>query len=353
MRLFFLNTRAGVSLARWIVPCLSLGLFFLGTVLPSRPAMSAVIELVNEDRITGEILSLDEGILELRTESMGDVRIPWSKVMRLESEEPMQLEFQDGRRVLGDFVIVGPPVPVHPDSPITMLDKSRISRILKVPEDDYTEYSGRANIGGAFYRGNSEENKLNIDAELVARQLESRYTLGVVVNEGRSTGVKTTADRMVSAQYDAFYSQNDYLFVKALAKQDDLEDLRLRSTLGVGYGRQLIESRKRNLAVEVGLSAIKEDYSLSPDKEFPSLGLVVKFDRRLFDDAVKVFNFADYSVNLDDSKDSVFKNRSGFRIPIAKGLNFSTQLEFEYDNLPALNQKKTDSSLLFSVGLGF
>ena len=72
-----------------------------------------------------------------------------------------------------------------------------------------------------------------------------------------------------------------------------------------------------------------------------------------FDDTVKVFNIADYSVNLEDGKDSVFKNRSGFRIPIAKGLNFSTQLEFEYDNLPALNQKKTDSSLLFSVGLGF
>lgn len=328
-------------------------LLCLALILSYGSASSAVVELVNEDRVTGEILSLDEGILELRTESMGDVRIPWSKVMRLESEEPMQLEFQDGRRVLGDFVIVGPPVPVHPDAPITMLDKSRVSRILKVPEDDFTEYSGRANVGGAFYRGNSEENKLNIDAELVARQLESRYTLGVVVNEGTSSGIKTTADRMLSAQYDTFYSQNDYLFIKALATQDDLEDLRLRSTLGVGYGRQLIESRKRNLAVEVGLSAIKEDYSLSPDKEFPSLGLVVKFDRRLFDDTVKVFNIADYSVNLEDGKDSIFKNRSGFRIPIAKGLNFSTQLELEYDNLPALNQKKTDSSLLFSVGLGF
>lgn len=325
----------------------------LGLVILATSAQSAVLELVNEDRITGEIISLEEGILEFRSPVMGDLRIPWSKVMRVESESPLRIEFVNGRRLQGDFVIVGEPLVVHPDSPIPMLDKSTILGLGPVSEDDRTEYSGRLNLGGGFYRGNSDEDQFNLDAELVARNLDDRYTLGLLINEGSSKGLKTTSERAVSAQYDVFYSRKDYLFVKAQINQDELEDLNLRASMGAGYGRQLLESRRRNLAIEAGLSAIRENYSLSADRSFPSLGLAVKFDRRLFDGRVKLFNVADYSVNLEEGRDYLLKNRFGFRVPIAQGLNFSTQFSVEYDNLPTLAQRKTDTSLLFSVGLGF
>lgn len=317
------------------------------------PAWAAIVEMANGDRLHVEINALDDGILEVESKLLGTLRLPWADVVRLQTDGPIRLEFEDGRRVVGEFTVVAGGVEGAANDDIPFLDKTQVTRIFDGPLVHEVEYSGRLNFGGSVFRGNSVENTVRLDSELIARTDSNRYTLAAIVNEGRSFGVRSASDATLTAQYDAFYNLKDYLFVKGVAEQDGLADLRLRTSLGAGYGRQFIESKKRNLALEAGLSAIQENYTLSSDQAYPSLGLVMKYDQRVFNSAVKFFNVSNVNINLSQTNDHLLRNRMGFRVPIAKNLNFSTQLLVDYDNTPVLGQKKTDSSLSFSVGYGF
>jgi len=46
-------------------------------------------------------------------------------------------------------------------------------------------------------------------------------------------------------------------------------------------------------------------------------------------------------------------SQTGLRVPIAEGLNASTQLNVDYAGQPAAGRVKTDKTLLFSLGYGW
>jgi hypothetical protein len=46
-------------------------------------------------------------------------------------------------------------------------------------------------------------------------------------------------------------------------------------------------------------------------------------------------------------------NKLGIRVPIANGLNLTTQFNVAYDSSPSVGIKPTDSSLIFGVGYVF
>ena len=62
-----------------------------------------VIILENGDRITGEVKGLMSGQLELKTEYMGTVYINWEDIYDLVSNEGLQIELQNGERLVGSL----------------------------------------------------------------------------------------------------------------------------------------------------------------------------------------------------------------------------------------------------------
>ena len=62
-----------------------------------------VVTLINGDRITGEILELDRGRLELKTDNAGTIEIEWDKIARIEATRQFDVVTSDGRRFLGSL----------------------------------------------------------------------------------------------------------------------------------------------------------------------------------------------------------------------------------------------------------
>lgn len=318
--------------------------------------MADTLTLDNGDRLTGKVIGLEAGTLVFETGYAGRLQLPWGRVRQLESEEKVSVRLSDGSLLKGRLLaapegkarirvselVETAPIP---------LDQVRA---FNPPEDRHrVKLSGRANLGGSFVRGNTEEDNLHLDAEMVARTPTNRYSMGGEVNEASKAGTNTTSNWRGTMKYDHFLNEKAYLYASGLFEQDTQADLNLRTSLGFGGGRQFFEEKRRNLALEGGLSYVSEDYEIAPDNSFPSLRAALKYDQLLWGERLKFFHASDLLMSTEDSGDWLLKTRTGIRVPVAESLNLSTQVNLDYDNRPAAGKDTTDSALVFSVGYGF
>jgi small nuclear ribonucleoprotein (snRNP)-like protein len=73
----------------------------------TQPAMGAdndVVVMNNGDRLSGELKSLERGKLRFKTAATDTIAIEWDEVARLQSEQNIQIETEEGDRYLGPLV---------------------------------------------------------------------------------------------------------------------------------------------------------------------------------------------------------------------------------------------------------
>jgi putative salt-induced outer membrane protein YdiY len=325
-------------------------------VVSAASAQAAKLTLANGDQVSGEIIRLKDQTLNLKSPLFGEVKIPWAQVRELRSDDGVRIQLADGSQLKGTLVLQPDgqvTVAEGPEQPARTLARNDVAMLNPPVQDNSTKYSGHATVGGTFNRGNSRDDAVNIDAELVARAPTNRYTLNAESHEAKSSGLTTTSNRMLAGQYDKFLNDKDYLFANLKAQTDKQADLNLRSTVGAGYGRQFVENELTKLSAETGLSYVNENYDLAPNKSFPAATFGLKYEQKLFDSKLVLFNQTDVTVSLSNTQDALLKNKFGFRVPIANGLNLSTQLNLAYDKSPPPGVKRTDTSLVVGVGYAF
>lgn len=317
--------------------------------------LAAQLTLANGDQISGEIVSLQGQLLTLNSPLFGTVKIPWGKVVELRSDSGVRIELADGRQLKGQLVLQpdGQVVVQGQSNPEVHIMRSDLARLNPPVIDPSVKYSGRATLGGTFNQGNSSDEMLNLDAELVARTPDKRYAINMAVNEARAFGFTTASRRLLTAQHDIFLSQKNYVFVNARAQSDVLADLNMRTSLGTGYGRQIIENTATKLSAEVGVSYVSEKYEIAPDRSYPALSLALNYEHKFFNNALVFFNNTHLTGSRHERASTLVTNKLGFRLPIANGLNLTTQFNLAYDSSPPTGIKPTDSSLIFGVGYVF
>ena len=69
--------------------------------LPAWAEKTYLVFLKNGDRVTGEIKSLNRGILEVKTDHMGTVYIEWEDIEEVISNIGQSVELIDGQRLYG------------------------------------------------------------------------------------------------------------------------------------------------------------------------------------------------------------------------------------------------------------
>ncbi|MGB7903619.1 MAG: hypothetical protein WCF43_02925, partial [Steroidobacteraceae bacterium] len=87
--------------AAWLL--LLASLFACSSSVSAAPKTDIVV-LVNGDKITGEVKSLEYNRLKLSTEHMGTIYVEWDKIASLQSSQYLLLERTDGTRYYGQLV---------------------------------------------------------------------------------------------------------------------------------------------------------------------------------------------------------------------------------------------------------
>ena len=314
------------------------------------PARADEVHLTNGDRLSGTVLRLEAGKLVLQTPYAGEVRMDWSAVARLGTEGDVTV-------VLESLTLRGPlsapedgrlaVATVGPEPPVSV-ELSRVEAI-NPPQPPPVRLSGGLSFSLVSASGNTESDNLVLQGELEARTEKSRTTLGALANEAREDGNETASKATAYLGYDHFLTERWFLSSDARFTEDELQDLNLRSSLGVGLGRQFRERDRAALSLELGVSQVNEDFIAAEDRDFSAArwGLDVK---QPLADAISFFHRQEGLLSLENSDDLVVQTQSGLRFSLFRGFVAAAQLNWDWDNVPSPGLEKEDTTYLLTLG---
>lgn len=215
----------------------------------------------NGDRLTGEIKSLKRGRLSFNTNATGTINIEWDKVAQLISNQSIQLETNTGARFFGhliepskDFRIVVETI----DGP-QILDPSRVIIMNPIEQaKGLKAFDIDVSVGYNFTKSTGVKQAtfgLNLDY----RTRERIYSFSTNNMLSDSNSQESSRRQNVSFQFTRLWRNRWTTNGNVSLEQNDELGLNLRTSVGFGGGRFLIQSNSMLFGLEAGLQVAQED----------------------------------------------------------------------------------------------
>jgi putative salt-induced outer membrane protein YdiY len=327
------------------------------SIILSHAAIADTVKLKNGDILTGTVIKKETDKLIFETNYAGEIKITWSEIASLSTDQPVTVMLADESIFTGEIQQVEEEseqvnlLGLEASTEVSLKDIAYINPSPEVSGKGVA-WSGRANLGGATAKGNTDNSQIRFDTETIARTKQSRYTLGANVFRAKADGQSTAFNSKGYAQHDRFISKKWYLYANGSLEHDKFRDIKLRSSTGLGTGYQIFEQEDTNLSVEGGINYINTNFNDADDERYASGRWALKYDQLVFH-GVKFFHQHEVLVSLEDAANTLAFTRTGLRVPIAHNLNASTELIVDYAGQPADNRERVDRTLLFSLGYGW
>lgn len=250
----------GVRQLRCVVAAL------LATSLPAASCWAAKTDqvlLVNGDRITGEVKSIEQGRLVYSTDNLGTIHIEWDKVAQVVSRRSYEVELYDGTRhfgVLSAGPAAQPPMLLvgEEGDRTTSLRLADVVGLTPLDSGDWRDrLDGYVSVGFSYTKAN-EISQLTIDAGVTrrAREQQLEVTLQSIAND--SAAAEGSTSNSLTGVYQRLLDAHwFYAGIGQLAQEDEF-GLDLRVLGGAAYGRFLIRTNEQELALAAGLAAARE-----------------------------------------------------------------------------------------------
>ena len=332
----------------------------------------ARIELIDQTVVYGEITDIHDGELSVTTELMGDVTIQLSSILYLESDQDIELLTTDQEKLaLSSLVVVDGEV-VLEDGDNLALDELDIANPEEWEQGYGYHITGRVTSAIEYNRGNTETDKLNLDAESILESLRDRITLRADYEESSALVPQTdkqgnaildddenpvkkrddTADNWrLEGKYDYFLlDPRNYLGLNLGFHHDSFSDIDRRSYASAYYGRKILTRDTLTFDAELGLAYVDTDFIETDDDSYPGVVINLTGETQLFDSLVTLYFRQANIINLDAAEKSIYRTKVGLRFPLFLGLEAAAEASADYDGSAPEGKEKLDESLKFRVG---
>jgi putative salt-induced outer membrane protein YdiY len=262
----FMNT---TDKLRHVCVCI-LALFILSSFpLQARAAPKTdIIIFHNGDRLTGEIKSLSRGRLNFNTAATGTIAIEWDKIARIISNQYIQLETFEGSRYFGQLLESdeGPGVLVGTEyGPQTLNNLDVISMAPIDTSSIKNAFDIDVTLGYNFAKaGGVEQGTFGIDVAYRTRKRIYAVTGSTTLNNADDQEASRRTN--LGLDYRRLWQNRWYVSGGLNFDRNDELGLELRSSLGAGGGRFLIQSNNMLLDLQAGLQFSREKYFDDPVK---------------------------------------------------------------------------------------
>ncbi len=315
------------------------------------------VTLINGNQLTGEIKKLDHGQLSFSTDSMGTVRIEWDDVRVTDSQYEFEFELSDGSRYFGrlgrseepGYLVI---VEQFRSVPLSM---AQIIRITPIENSFLDRLNGSLSLGLNLTKGDDVSDQFNVSASAThrtrIRAITAKLSAIITQDDEESTQRADLSLEMTRFRGNRWFNS----YFAGLESNDEL-DLDLRTSIGAGVGRYVIQTNAIELQWLTGLVATSErlgDGSSSVEGLEGLLG--IGFSKYLYDHPnVDI----DLSLNVFPSLTESGRVRSKFnariRREIVDDLFLDITLFASYDSDPqSVDGATTDQGIVTSLGWSF
>ena len=227
---------------------------------PCIAAKTDGVIVVNGDRLTGEVKSLERGKLRFKTAATDTISIEWDEVVHLTSNQNIQVETEGGDRYLGQLVAdtEARQIAVKTTSSLTTLDADQIVFMNPIEEKGIERFDGEITAGFNFAKA-SEVKQAQLGLELEARTETRLFGLDISSVTSDSADNESSQRHSLALTYTRL--RPDRWFTGAIVglERNDELGLDMRTSVGAGGGRYLRQTNSTTLSLTGGLQLSREN----------------------------------------------------------------------------------------------
>ncbi len=270
----------------WLSHLLLIASLSLWTLPASAVPKTDIVIFKNGDRLTGEIKSLKRGQLNLNTEATGTIGIEWDKVSSVISNQRIQVEVGSGIRYFGSLASsenISSITVVTNDGPRT-LDPVDVIVMTPIEGGGIDGLDVDFSVGYNFAKAGGVQQAtlgVNMDYRSLIRIESVRFSTVITDSDTQDASKRMNLGfRHTRLWKNRWFNNSSLTF-----DQNDELGLNLRSSLGAGGGRFLVQSNTMLLSLEGGLQFSRENL-IAEDDEIDSLEATISanWDWFLFED---------------------------------------------------------------------
>lgn len=274
------------------------------------------------------------------------------------------------QRSLIAFLVLAVPTVAFADDPKFAFGKPEDAKTSD--EKKAVEWTGTAEAGAVFTTGNSETTTITAGGKVSRKAGKDRFSLeataayarsgirtindlngnGTIDNENEITTESTVSTEQLTskARYDRFLTDNNSLFVAALASRDVPAGKELVLGAQLGYMRQLHKSEKSEITSEIGYDFAHEDLTAGDALDIHSARVFVGA-KATPSEGVTVDGSVELLSNLNELalptgadggafQDTRVNGHVGVSAKLGKRLAVQTAIDIKYDRRPGPLQVK-------------
>lgn len=313
-----------------------------------------IVELVNGDKVTCEIVKLDHGKLTVKTDDMGTISIEWDNIARISSDVEYDVELSTGIRHFGTLLPGdGGTVIVSSSKGQVTLPLGGIVRLDPVGVGFWQRLDGSLD-GGFSFTGATGQTQLTFDTSVQYRSLRQVSQLSASSLLTTQTDADRQTRNTLTLETQRFLKPRLTTLAFGQFQQNEQLSLNLRTVLGGGLSKSLRQSNHSLVAVLGGAAFTREQYVGEDDRNVAEALAGVRLDWFTFDGRSTNFSL-DTTTFYGVSGDGRFRLElsSSFQSDIVGDLYWSLNLTESYTSDPPAGQPRNDTSVSASVGWKF
>jgi putative salt-induced outer membrane protein YdiY len=214
-------------------------------------------------------------------------------------------------------------------------------------------YKGTLSGAVTLTDGNTDEVSAHVSANFEAKSKRHRFTLGGKYTYGESDDEITARNALGRIKYDFFVWKKLYTYAQTRFERNDFQDLNLRSTIGLGVGYQILDTKRTSLFAEVGVSYFNEDFMEAEDQKSTSARESIGFTFDIVPKRIKFFHLHEFYYRWDKSDSYFFSSEQGLRFLLFRNFFANFQVDFDYNSQPAPGTEKSDTRYIAGIGYEF
>jgi hypothetical protein len=234
-----------------------------------------VVTLANGDHITGEVIRLERGRLEFKTDDAGTLYLEWDKLSSLVANRFVEVLTGNGQRYLGTL---GPSAArsisvLSLGGPVS-LPMSDVTLVTPIGRSLWSKIDGSIDLGYNYTRSSGVA-QFNLNSDTLYRRPAASIRLTASATVTQKDDDSGRDDRgTIEASYLRYPLQHWFVTAAGRFETNESLGLLLRSQIGAAVGPRLINSSRAQMTVGAGL-AVNEEHGVDVEPTQNLEGLLV------------------------------------------------------------------------------
>lgn len=222
-----------------------------------------------------------------------------------------------------------------------------------VPLFTFAAITQKIELGYFGTTGNSNSNSITAAYSLTYQYSPKiKYTLFTDILYASKESATTNERYRINFDTYYYYTQKLYFYIQLDFLRNTFEGYNQQYSIGPGFGYNVYKGEKNSIDCLAGYEFRRNNYTTQPHTNYHYFKAQIKYKLQLTGKN-SLDSSLDIVENLEKSRDYEMEFTTNLNLSIVNRLGLKLSFELDYDNLPPIGKKKTDTTTKASIVYSF